>query len=382
MKKLWLLYVISSIWMTSNTFSQEVVQKTFCMSTVGYKSTPDDLRQELLLNAKRLAIAEIFGELVGSYTKVENFVLTEDKVSILSAGFIRTKGIPVYKNGENFGEACVSIEAYATEEDKRRLQPVKISKKTCLADPKLTTAQLVTTTKEQAILSALINYERKLEGVPSKSLLPLVHKLDYLEAGFIPETETYCAKLEGWIFPMEVIAQTQDISKETKKSIIFVDDYNDPSPQFHISGSVNYKISDGFLTLTDGWHYIYYDNTINASNYTIEARIKSERGDGYGMFWKSNCSSSKVKGYGFQYQTDWNKIIMMEYPNLETWWHEIGATTSRDWHTIKVVISGNMVELYLNDTQIYSFTDTKSTGKSFGFRNWRGVTYIDYVKVY
>ena len=80
MKKLLTLLFVLSLSSTSIAFAQETIQKTYCMSSIGYKSNIDDLKKELLNNAKRDAVNELFGELIKSFTKVENFKLTEDKV--------------------------------------------------------------------------------------------------------------------------------------------------------------------------------------------------------------------------------------------------------------------------------------------------------------
>ena len=96
MKKLVMSLFVLSLSFTSIAFAQETIQKTCCMSAIGYKSTIDDLKKELLNNAKRDAVSELFGELIKSFTKVENFRLTEDKIMAASAGFVRIKGNPNY----------------------------------------------------------------------------------------------------------------------------------------------------------------------------------------------------------------------------------------------------------------------------------------------
>lgn len=47
------------------------------------------------MNAKRLAVGEFFGELITSFTKVENFILTEDTLTASSAGLVRVKEKPL-----------------------------------------------------------------------------------------------------------------------------------------------------------------------------------------------------------------------------------------------------------------------------------------------
>ncbi|MBN1829525.1 MAG: discoidin domain-containing protein [Deltaproteobacteria bacterium] len=190
--------------------AQDAVRKKACMTAIGYASTPDNLKKELLLHAQRLAVGELFGELISSFTKVENFTLTEDKLTSSSAGLVRVKGNPQYYNGENFGEVCVEIEAYVTDEDREKFKPVKMTKKFCGSDKNLTTRDVMIYTKETAIVEALLQYDRRLEGIPKKHLVPLVHEVNYRESGFIPDTEIYCVLFEGIAYPIEILTMIQE----------------------------------------------------------------------------------------------------------------------------------------------------------------------------
>ncbi|MCP4105400.1 MAG: hypothetical protein GY749_07675 [Desulfobacteraceae bacterium] len=68
----------------------------------------------------------------------------------------------------------------------------------------LTTRQLKEFAREQAIISALTDYDRKLKN-HNEELVTLLHQIKYLETGFVPETETYCVKLEGVVYPIELL---------------------------------------------------------------------------------------------------------------------------------------------------------------------------------
>ena len=158
------------------------------------------------MEAKRLAVGEFFGEFISSYTKVEMFTLAEDRIVASSAGFVRIKGSPVFESGDSFGEVCVIIDAYVTQEDLDKFKPISITKKHCVSDPNLTASQIKKHAKEQAIITALIDYDRKLEARNKEDILPLIHNLKYLESGFIPGTESYCIKFQGVIYPIEIFA--------------------------------------------------------------------------------------------------------------------------------------------------------------------------------
>ncbi len=193
--------------------ARQEVTKTYCMSLLGRKADAAQVKAELLLGAKRMAVAELFGEMVSSLSRVKDFTLSEDEVSAASAGYIRLAGDPVYRNGPDFGEVCVTITAYAEDEDFRKLKPVTLSGKKCLADPNLTTARLKEAALSQALSEALLRYEPGLEGVSRKRLGKLVHQVKLVKAGFLPETETYCVEFEAQVFPVEVAAALSSKSK-------------------------------------------------------------------------------------------------------------------------------------------------------------------------
>lgn len=210
MRKFTIILVLIFTMVSSFSFAKDTVRKKTCMSAIGYESTSDNLKKELLMGAKRLAVGELFGELITSFTKVKDFTLAEDTLTSSSAGLIRVKGNPVYTNGRNFGEVCVEIEAFVTDEDRKKFLPKKISKKYCASNSNMTTKEIMKHTKEQAIVSALINYEPGLEGIGKDHLLPIVHEVRYLESRFIPDTETFCVKFEGLIYPIELSSLVQN----------------------------------------------------------------------------------------------------------------------------------------------------------------------------
>ena len=109
------------------------------MSSIGYTRTLEDLKSELLIRVKALAVNEIFGEMVTPFSKMTDFSLTEDSISAYTSGFIRIQGNPLYESGKNLGDICATINAYATQEDKNKLNPLRISNKQCAADSDLTT---------------------------------------------------------------------------------------------------------------------------------------------------------------------------------------------------------------------------------------------------
>ncbi len=207
MKKLVMSLFVFSLSFTSITFAQETIQKTYCMSAIGYKSTIDDIKIELLNNAKRDAVSELFGELIKSFTKVEHGTLTEDKIKAASAGFVRIKGNPTYYQGKNLGELCVKIEAYAKDADFEKFKPKILTKKSCLAEGNVKTIKI--RTEKKAKLEALVDYDKTLQKYSEKQILHLLHEVKFLESGFISSTSVYCVKARGLIYPIEIATLTE-----------------------------------------------------------------------------------------------------------------------------------------------------------------------------
>lgn len=89
--------ILSILWISCNCWDRakgEVpspLQKSFCAQSFGYKEI-EEMKRDLLLNAKRLAVNELFGELITSTTLVENFTLTADQIKSSSIGFVRIDG--------------------------------------------------------------------------------------------------------------------------------------------------------------------------------------------------------------------------------------------------------------------------------------------------
>jgi hypothetical protein len=201
------MYICLLLGATNQVAYCQIVTKTYCLQAAGYSGV-DEVKKDLLLGAKRLAVNELFGELVTATTASENFILTSDQVRTSSIGFVRLDGDIVYSNGESLGEMCVAINAYATEEGREKFKPTTIGKRVCISDPNLTTREIRKAAEEAAIVSALVEYNRKLEQLPRKSLIQLMQQVRYSDSGFVPETETFCTKVTGTIYPVNIVAAT------------------------------------------------------------------------------------------------------------------------------------------------------------------------------
>ena len=191
------------------------VVKTACTYALGY-ATIDDLKTDLLAQAKRLAVNELFGEFITASTAVENFVVTNDQIRTSSMGFVRVEGDPEYRNGNDLAQVCVTIVAYVTDEDREQFEAVAINKRHCVTDPKLTTSEIKEFARSEVLVQALIDYNSKFKDTDRDSMIRLVQRVKYLDSGFVAETETYCVTAEGMLVPVEVLAFLTPLNDDTK----------------------------------------------------------------------------------------------------------------------------------------------------------------------
>ena len=191
----------------SDTVIDEIVEKTACISTINaeYESL-NELTQALEAAAKRQAVGELFGEFLMAYTQLEDYGLSEDQIRTFTTGYIRVAGNPRYKNHEtNLGEVCVSIEAFVTPEDRRKLEPVEITSGLVCALEDLPGPELRRVVENRAVIRALLNYDRKLEVQDENELLRLM-KNRVFSGRFDEQTGAYCTTVRGEVLPIEVIA--------------------------------------------------------------------------------------------------------------------------------------------------------------------------------
>ena len=202
---LFLSFWLSILPLQTAPATENQVKKTACVQATDYDNV-DELKQALLIHAKRFAVNELFGELIAASTAVENFVLTSDQIRSTSMGFVRIDGELDYYNGKNFAETCVTISGYTTEQDRSKFEPLKLRKRQCVTDPDLTTREIREAAKKESVIQALLDYDRNLQEFDNSKLLKLMQRVEFSDSGFVSETETYCTTVEGQVIPIEIIA--------------------------------------------------------------------------------------------------------------------------------------------------------------------------------
>ena len=115
MKKLLLALVI-----TSSLWANNVVTKTAFVNASDTKGKSlVEVREMLMMRAKRAAASEIFGDYINSSTVINSGRLVSDEINSIVNGVIHIKGDPVYSNGQNFGDMQVRATMYATDQEMR-----------------------------------------------------------------------------------------------------------------------------------------------------------------------------------------------------------------------------------------------------------------------
>lgn len=211
-------YVCLIMLCSGHVFASDSVEKCVCLSLLNQQfSDVRNIRQELLLMAKREAAAELFGEYICSFSKSSNFVLKVDEIKAYSVGIIRLKGSPRYHNGEDFGEVCVTVTGYIQNSDKRLFRLHTLRKEFILSEPQLELGKIREEARRTAMIEALREYDGRLRDVAPASLLKLVRNASFSNEGFVSGTTAFRTNFSGEVLPIEVkiIAECsgQDISE-------------------------------------------------------------------------------------------------------------------------------------------------------------------------
>ncbi|MBV7336177.1 serine protease [Chloroflexi bacterium TSY] len=192
----------------------QIAEKTVCKSLVAtnYQSL-EALKADLLTTATYQAVGELFGELVVVQTVRENSQVSREQIQSTSAGLIRIAGNPRYRNHEsNLAEVCISIEAYITNQDKKKLEPITLEDQICVSDPELSLGEIQIVAERRATLRVLLNYDQTLENISEEKILSLLRGRTF-SGGFDDKTGAYCTTIQGPILPLEKDALLQTNSE-------------------------------------------------------------------------------------------------------------------------------------------------------------------------
>ncbi|MBF0452365.1 MAG: hypothetical protein HQK75_16810 [Candidatus Magnetomorum sp.] len=178
--------------------------KTWCISLIGKSFTDASEVKSLLLDrSKNAVIDDLFEQIVLNSNKTPAS-MQKAAVRNFFADSVTISPNVEYKNGNQFGEACITIQAHVSNETILQFRPFKIKKSYCFFDDNITLKTLKLKTKQQAILQALYDYDERLRGKKTEDVLGLAHNIEYVDTGFSSTEEKYCVDVTFEVSPAEI----------------------------------------------------------------------------------------------------------------------------------------------------------------------------------
>ena len=124
--------------------------KEVCRSAIGYESI-SSLKRDLFKEAKQAAAEEFLSR---DYVQLDLSIYP--RIRSLAIEYVRITGSEQYRNDDkNLAEVCVEINPYFTEEEKKALRPLLLTKRACIAIGEQTFKELQEEAKKQSHASSL-----------------------------------------------------------------------------------------------------------------------------------------------------------------------------------------------------------------------------------
>jgi len=178
---------------TTLLLADKTVIKTVTVNQMEFpKKTLSELKDIALQKAKLEAAKEIFGEFLLTETVMVNGKVQDDVVREKSGGVIHIKGEPKFKNGENFGDLQVTVEAYATDEEIQDVTPhfirVNDFKYTNSTIPAI---ELKAAARGAFIIEALSSKKPSIRNVSADIARQLALSVQIVKSAYDEESATY-----------------------------------------------------------------------------------------------------------------------------------------------------------------------------------------------
>lgn len=218
MKKLFFVFILLTIVLVCNVSAQDVLTKTCCLQAVGdraYQSV-DDLKKALLSKARIEAFNDIFQQSARVQLGNETMLISEHPFFSGLSDYLTIINEPVYRNGDLFGQVCVTIAASISGDRIKEILPVSIVGEGCVKFPDLSEDEQKKRAREKAVIFALLDHEIKLYGRSKKQLLDLIHSIKVIDT-VKKASGSLCVTCEGLIYPLEIQSVTQSNIEMDKK---------------------------------------------------------------------------------------------------------------------------------------------------------------------
>lgn len=186
-----------------------------CRSSVGYASV-DAVRADLLVDAKKQAVGDLYGELIRSVIRVANLQIVQDELESIAIGKVHLLAPPEYVQGPTLADVCIRATFYVTEDERQDFMPQvvqSVGEGVCLDD--IPQEEIADRANEAARLDLLYRHDGRLLGIDKAKVLQLLRKVDVLRNGFIQNTGTYCVALRAEVWQVEIDALLEDGSSAT-----------------------------------------------------------------------------------------------------------------------------------------------------------------------
>jgi len=211
------LLILATIFITL-LLADKTVIKTVTVNQMEYpKKTLSQLKSIALKKAKLEAAKEIFGEFLLSETVMVNGKVLDDVVREKSGGVIHIKGEPKFKNGENFGDLQVSIEAYATDEEIEDMTPHFIR----VNDFKYTNStiparELKAAAQSAFIIEALSSKKPSVQNTSADRVRQLALSVEILKSDYDEDNATYI--ISGVVEYIPLFLRNANLTPENNSS--------------------------------------------------------------------------------------------------------------------------------------------------------------------
>lgn len=202
-------YLFLLITMMMGTASAgEPIPVNYCMSGLICRKSVEQLKNELYDQAAQKA-GDLLAEELEKAMDAHGSSSFPEGVSPSSTGWYKIDTEAAYWNGDEFGQVCVTVYVTVSDEVRRHL-PIKITGKDCVSGKNLTKQQLIRSTKEKAVIFALLDHEKKLSGYEKTLLMRLIHDVRCIDMENDDAADAHCASFEGLIYPSEIQALIGD----------------------------------------------------------------------------------------------------------------------------------------------------------------------------
>jgi len=179
------------------------------------------IKQILLKEAKLEAAEKLFGVFVDSQITMHNSKLVKDLSILEQGGIVHIKGALDYHNGKKFGDLALKLQAFATNEDIRSMQPHKIVLNNfTFSNKNLTLKQLKEEAKKAFLIEAIAQKKPtiKMSKTPYKDAKRVAFSVNITKLNFHSQWMAY--SVSGVVEYIPLFLRKTTFEKQEKNFIV------------------------------------------------------------------------------------------------------------------------------------------------------------------